>query len=70
MKFYMVSNDVGETLGCELTLSRAVQLAADYGLKRDEAKIDAIDVPVTAETVRRLLGGSGGYARSIRRVRP
>jgi hypothetical protein len=70
MKFYMVSNEVGETLGCELTLSRAIQLAADYGMTRDEANIDAVEVPVTAETVRRLLGGSGGYARSIRRVRP
>jgi hypothetical protein len=70
MKFYLLTNNVGETLGCELTVSRAVQLAADYGLKRDEANIDAMEVPVTAETVRRLLGGSGGYARSIRRVRP
>jgi hypothetical protein len=65
-----LTNDVGETLGCELTLSRAIQLAADYGMTRDEAKIDVMEVPVTAETVRRLLGGSGGYAHSIRRVRP
>jgi hypothetical protein len=68
MKFYILSNEMGEVVGCERTLSKAFKLAESYGLTRHEIRIDAIDVAVNAETVRRLLGDTGGYAKSIKRV--
>jgi hypothetical protein len=68
MKFYVLTNDLGEVVGCERTMSAAFKLAESCGLTLDETRIDAFDVSVNAETVRRLLGDSGGYAKSIKRV--
>jgi hypothetical protein len=68
MKFYILSNEMGGVVGCERTLSAAFKLAESYGLTRYESRIDAIDVAVNAETVRRLLVDTGGYAKSIKRV--
>ena len=68
MKFYLLTNELGEVVGCERTLSKAFNLAESYGLSRDEIRIDVFDVSVNAETIRRLLGDGGGYAKSIKRV--
>jgi hypothetical protein len=68
MKFYLLNNDVGEVVGCERTLSAARWLAESCGMTRDATIIYEVDVAVNAETVRRLLGNSGGYAKRIKRV--
>ena len=64
MKFYVIENEFGETVGCETTLHAAKNAAHERGLERDEYEITVVDCAVNAETVRRLLGNLGGYARS------
>jgi hypothetical protein len=66
MKFYVITNlDGGETAGCELTLNAAKREAQSF---LDYFSIDCIDVAVTADNVRRMLGNIGGYARDSREV--
>lgn len=62
MKFYTIETESGETIGCELTKKAAIYFAAERGYSKDEIDIECVDVAVNAETVRRLLGGVGGYA--------
>ena len=64
MKFYTIETDSGETIGCELTKKAAIAYAAERGYSRAEVEIECVDVDVTAETVRRLLGNLGGYANA------
>jgi hypothetical protein len=68
MKFYMLTNDVGELIGCERTLSAARWLAESCGMTRNETIIYEVDVAVNAETVRRMLSNSGGYVKRIKRI--
>jgi hypothetical protein len=58
MKFYLIKNELGEITGCEMTLKRAKAEMHEGG------EIEAIEVAVTAENIRRLLSGEGGYADS------
>lgn len=60
MKFYLVTNSVGEVEGCELSLSSAKKI------RPEEGSITRMEIKVCAETVRRLLSETGGYATSIR----
>lgn len=60
MRFYIVQDAAGSTLGCEITLKAAKQLG--HGNTREGYSIEAVDCAVNAETVRRLLGQLGGYA--------
>lgn len=62
MRFYVVQNDQGSTLGCELTLKAAKALGAEDRFATGSYTVEAIDCDVNAETVRRLLGQLGGYA--------
>ena len=62
MKFYLIENEGCETLGCELTKKAAYERAAAYGYKKNEVEIEVLDIDVTAENMRRILGGEGGYA--------
>jgi len=66
MKFYIVQSPAGEIDGCYLTRSEALDQWHD-GFPQT---IQMVDVPVTAETVRRLLGQEGGYAKSSRQIWP
>lgn len=66
MTFYEVEVN-GATVGCELTLAAAKALARDHD---PDWCIIAQEVPVTADTVRRLLGNLGGYATSTRFITP
>lgn len=66
MRFYEVEVD-GDTVGCEVTLKAARVLAKSHG---DDWTITAVDVPVTAETIRLLLGKLGGYATDCRVIEP
>ena len=64
MKFYVIETEArGETIGCELTRKAAKQTAEAYGLGKGEYTIDLVEADVSAETIRRLLGNLGGYAR-------
>lgn len=64
MKFYIVEVD-GETVGCETSLK-----AAKLRITDDDWCITVVEVAVTAETVRRLLGNQGGYAETLRTIEP
>ena len=60
MKFYIVQSPAGEIDACYLTRSEAMDgLHAGF-----PQTVQMLDVPVTAETIRRLLGQEGGYAKS------
>ena len=61
MKFYTIEANSAGTIGCELSKKAAIQFAQDRGYNREEIEIECVDVPVTADTVRRLLGNLGGY---------
>lgn len=63
MKFFVIEHSNGETVGCELKRKDAVKRAEAYGLKPDEYTIDTVEVEVTADNIRRLLGNLGGYAK-------
>lgn len=62
-KFYVIETDSSGTIGCELTKKAAVERATEQGYARDEFKVEAVEVEVTAESIRRLLGNLGGYAK-------
>lgn len=64
MKFYILEVN-GETVGCETSLK-----AAKLRITDDDWCITVVDAPVTAETVRRLLGNQGGYAETLRTIEP
>lgn len=75
MRFYIVVNGYGSTIGCEKTLAKAHATArragaGDAGSANEEYEIHAIDCPVNAETVRLLLGELGGYATESKCVFP
>jgi len=60
MKFYLVTNNVGEVEGCELSFSSAKKIRPDEGC------ITQLEIKVCAETIRRLLSETGGYASAIK----
>lgn len=62
MKFYVVKSDMGEIIGCEFSRRDAKQYAEMVGWHPSEVEIEAVEVAVNAENVRRLLGNLGGYA--------
>ena len=67
MKFYIVTDaDETETAGCYASLAAAIEqgnhlYAGDFDIRMEE-------VEVTADSVRRLLGGEGGYCKSMTRM--
>jgi hypothetical protein len=65
MKFWIIEGLPGEVLGCELSRRKAVEVGLSYGLPRTAFMVYWVEAPVTAETVRRLLGNVGGYATSF-----
>lgn len=64
MKFYVIQTTGGETVGCETSLKAAKAYAERWGYSPNEVEIEAVEVAVTAENVRRLLGNLGGYAQA------
>lgn len=59
MKFWIIEDSVGEIVGCETSQREAKASAQSYG---DDYSIRWIEVPVSADSIRRLLGNHGGYA--------
>ncbi len=64
MKFWIVEGPGGEMLGCETSKRKALEFGASLGVPREDLRAFWIEVDVTAENVRRLLGGHGGYAKA------
>lgn len=66
MKFYIIcDDDAGEIAGCELSLEAAVQEARSL---THRFTISEVDAALTADTLRRILGQRGGYAKSYKTV--
>lgn len=60
MVFWIIESSNGTRVGCELTKRAAVATAQAMAL--DDYSVYSTDVPVCAESIRRLLGNLGGYA--------
>ena len=69
MKFYEVEVD-GWTIGCELSLKAAKELVQSRNEQRLDWRITVLEVPVSVETVRRMLAKEGGYAQTLRYIDP
>lgn len=65
MKFWIIEDGTGETIGCEISQREAKASAQSYS---DDFSIRWIEVPVSADSIRRLLGNHGGYATAGGRV--
>ena len=60
MLFWIVESSNGTRVGCELTKRDAVATAQSMDL--GDYSVYSIDVPVCAESIRRLLGNLGGFS--------
>lgn len=69
MRFYIVEVD-GETVACETLLRAAHAEGVFYAGESGDYTVTAVDVDVTADNIRRLLGNLGGYAGSTQQVWP
>jgi hypothetical protein len=65
MKFYVVSH-LGKDVDCKLRKSEAIEVAKSIG--EDYVSVQEMDIPVTAESIRRILGDVGGYAKKVKTV--
>jgi hypothetical protein len=74
MKFYVVQNPEGETVGCESTMAKARALIREIAAKDETGEwcVVTIDARVTAATISRLLAQTGGFAHSVKHtyIRP
>lgn len=61
MRFYVVQDNGGSTVGCEIALPAAHALGREQ-CPSGSYTITRVDCPVHVETIRRLLGNLGGYA--------
>lgn len=61
--FYVIESTGNQgVMGCELSRSAAHKVMRERGYARNEYTLDPVEVEVTAESIRRLLGNLGGYA--------
>ena len=65
MIFYIITDADGSVFDCTTKLAEAKQIAIDDG---GLCVVTRLDVDVSAETIRRLLGNHGGYAKSSKEV--
>jgi hypothetical protein len=65
MKFYLISH-IGHDIDCRMKKSDAIKAAKN--LKRRGVHVYEMDVPVTKESIRRILGDIGGYAKKVKNV--
>lgn len=61
-KFYIYYDETDEITGCCFTLREAKQKAREIG----GTQIEFLDIAVTAENMRRMLGNMGQYAKEIK----
>ena len=62
MRYYVIRTEDYQNLGCEFTRKEAFARAAAWGYKPSEVFLEPMDIDVTAENIRKMLGGEGGYA--------
>lgn len=62
-RFWIIQDDRGETVGCEMTWRAATKFAEEMGVGR--SRICWVECAVNADTIRRLLGNLGGYATRV-----
>lgn len=67
MKFYVLQDANGTTVDCQLTIQRCRDAAEAQALH--EYEIHLVDVDVSAESMRKMLAGQGGYANDTKLVR-
>lgn len=71
MKFYILVDADGSPRGCETSLRKAKQAVLQH-MKQEYGeyylRIEQVEVPVNADTVRRLLGDLNGYAKDRKMV--
>jgi hypothetical protein len=60
MLFWIVEKSNGTRVGCEMKKRDAIKAAESMSL--NDFSVYSIDVPVCADSIRRLLGNLGGYA--------
>jgi hypothetical protein len=65
MKFYLVSH-LGQDVDCHLRKSDAIEAAKS--IDESYVAVYEMDIPVTAESIRRILGELVGYATKIKTV--
>jgi hypothetical protein len=65
MKFYLVSH-LGKDVDC--CMSKADAINAAKNLNRIGVHVYEMDIPVNAESIRRILGDVGGYAKKVKTV--
>lgn len=61
MRFYIVESLEGISLGAYATLKQAV--AEGRAILNDEFEIRGMDIDVTSENIRRLVGNMGAYTK-------
>lgn len=64
MMFYICIDNEGQIFDCVTTLRLAKDIVGGAG----GGEINAVEVPVTPETICRLLGNIGGYATQCRTI--
>lgn len=66
MRFYVCNDEDGQVFDCALTCSEAKRIVNDAC--KGQGTVTRLEVAVTAENMRRLLGRMGGYAKEIHTV--
>ena len=70
MIFYIAkSYSNGETICCEITKSAAMATAIRMDYHPDEVEFEVIEMAITTDNIRRLLGDHGGYAKEIHYIK-
>jgi len=65
VKFYIAKDDREDALDVFFTLREAKEAVR---ASESQGSVEMVEVEVTAESVRRLLGNAGGYAKDSRTV--
>lgn len=61
MRFYVCADDQGQTFDCVMTRKEAIDMVHNSG----GGQVTMLDVPVNAESIQRLLGNIGGFAKKV-----
>lgn len=70
MKFWIIYNEQESVVGCEPTKRAAIATAKGMGYGPGEFSIQWLEVEVSAESLRLLLGELGGYAKDQGELEP
>ena len=62
MKFYVCADHQGESFDCETNYLNAVEIVDNAG----GGSVVMMDISVSSESIRRLLGNIGGYVKTLK----